>query len=58
MDLSLKPQRLQRVRQRDLAQRLDPVMVAVFAAVVSGAGAAHPSLWIDEAATISASANR
>ena len=33
-------------------------MVAVFAAVVSGAGAAHPSLWIDEAATISASANR
>ena len=33
-------------------------MVAVFAAVVSGAGAAHPSFWIDEAATISASANR
>ena len=33
-------------------------MVAVFAAVVSCAGAAHPSLWIDEAATISASANR
>ena len=33
-------------------------MVAVFAAVVSAAGAAHPSLWFDEAATISASANR
>ena len=58
VDLSLKSQRLQRVRERDLAQRLDPVMVAVFAAAVSAAGAALPSLWFDEAATISASANR
>ena len=33
-------------------------MVAVFAAVVSAAGAARPSLWFDEAATISASTNR
>ena len=33
-------------------------MVAIFATVLSGAGATRPSLWIDEAATISASANR
>ena len=33
-------------------------MVAVFAAVVSAAGAARPSLWFDEAATISASTGR
>jgi mannosyltransferase len=33
---------------------LDPVVVAVFAIVVSAAGAARPSLWFDEAATISA----
>jgi mannosyltransferase len=32
----------------------DPVVVAVFAIVVSAAGAARPSLWFDEAATISA----
>jgi mannosyltransferase len=33
---------------------LDPVVVAAFAIVVSAAGAARPSLWFDEAATISA----
>lgn len=33
----------------------DAVWVAVFAAAVSAAGAARPSLWFDEAATISAS---
>jgi mannosyltransferase len=32
----------------------DAVVVAVFAIVVSAAGAARPSLWFDEAATISA----
>lgn len=37
---------------------LDPVAVAVLAAVVSGAGASRPSLWFDEGATISASASR
>jgi mannosyltransferase len=37
---------------------LDPVTVAVLAAVVSGAGASRPSLWFDEGATISASASR
>ncbi|PQM48523.1 hypothetical protein C1Y40_01257 [Mycobacterium talmoniae] len=30
----------------------------MFASVLSAAGASHPSLWFDEAATISASANR
>ncbi len=33
-------------------------MIAVLAAVVSGAGACRPSLWFDEGATISASASR
>lgn len=37
------------------AGRFDPAMVAVFAVAVSAAGAARPSLWFDEAATISAS---
>jgi len=33
----------------------DPLVVAVFAVAVSAAGAARPSFWFDEAATISAS---
>ena len=37
---------------------LDPLAVAVLAAVVGAAGASHPSLWFDESATISASASR
>ena len=37
---------------------LDPWAIAVFAAVISGAWASRPSLWFDEAATISASASR
>ena len=57
MDLSTRPPRLARVEQRERvrAGRFDPVIVAVFAAAVSAAGAARPSLWFDEAATISAS---
>jgi mannosyltransferase len=39
-------------------RRWDPIAVAVLATAVSLAGAARPSLWFDEAATISASANR
>jgi mannosyltransferase len=60
VDLSLRLERLERIRQpdRELARPLDPVMVAVFAVVVSAAGASRPSLWFDEAATISASENR
>jgi mannosyltransferase len=37
---------------------LDPLAVALLAAVVSGTGASRPSLWFDESATISASASR
>jgi len=37
---------------------LDPLAVALLAAVISGAGASRPSLWFDEGATISASASR
>ncbi len=56
MDLSLKPERLSGVseRARERVGRLDPVLAAVFAVAVSAAGAARPSLWFDEAATISA----
>jgi mannosyltransferase len=43
---------------RDRARLGDPVVVAVLAAAVSLAGAARPSLWYDEAATISAAADR
>jgi len=57
VDLSTRPSRLARVQQRERvrAGRFDPTIVAVFAAVVCAAGAARPSLWFDEAATISAS---
>ncbi|HTI74774.1 MAG TPA: hypothetical protein VL634_07250 [Mycobacterium sp.] len=57
MDLSIGSLRVARIqqRQRVLAGRFDPVIVAVFAAAVCAAGAARPSLWFDEAATISAS---
>jgi mannosyltransferase len=37
---------------------LDPLAIAVLAAVVGGAAASRPSLWYDEGATISASASR
>lgn len=37
---------------------LDPLVAALLAAVVGGAGASRPSLWFDESATISASASR
>lgn len=36
----------------------DPLVIAVFAALISGAWAGRPSLWFDEGATISASASR
>src|SRR5690242_10159314 len=56
VDLSLKPERLSGVaeRARERVGRLDPVLAAVLAVAVSAAGAARPSLWFDEAATISA----
>ena len=37
---------------------MDPLIIAVFAAAVSLVGAARPSFWYDEAATISASYSR
>jgi mannosyltransferase len=39
-------------------RRLDPWAIAVLASVISCAWAGKPSLWFDEGATISASANR
>ena len=54
MDLSLKPERREDARRALRAGRFDPLVVALFTAVVSAAGAARPSLWFDEAATISA----
>lgn len=38
--------------------RLDPWAMAAVAAAISAAGAARPSLWFDEGATISAAASR
>src|SRR5262245_61412972 len=59
VDLSIRTPRIGRVQQRERtrvrAGRFDPAIVAVFAAAVSAPGAARPSLWFDEAATISAS---
>ncbi len=45
-------------RRQRRGRLLDPLVVALLAAVVGGAGASRPSLWFDESATISASASR
>lgn len=60
MSISLTPERVAGVPEESgpSAQRsrsFDAALVAVLAAGVSLAGAARPSLWFDEAATISAS---
>lgn len=57
MSITIRPEPATGVGQRPAAsaRSLDAVWVAVFAASVSAAGAARPSLWFDEAATISAS---
>ncbi|BBY42676.1 glycosyltransferase family 39 protein [Mycolicibacterium celeriflavum] len=57
MELSPGAQRLARLERSESVRtgRLDAALVAVFAVAVSAAGAARPSLWFDEAATISAS---
>lgn len=60
MSISLTPQRITDVSEvpEPPARRrrsFDPALVAVFTVAVSLAGAARPSLWFDEAATISAS---
>jgi mannosyltransferase len=43
---------------RARGHRLDPLLVALLTVVISAAWAGKPSLWFDEAATISASASR
>ncbi|RFD27322.1 hypothetical protein MUBE_01715 [Mycobacterium uberis] len=45
-------------RQHTHGALLDPWAIAVLATIISGAWANRPSLWFDEAATISASASR
>ena len=45
-------------RVRPRGARLDPWLIAVLATAISAGWAARPSLWFDEGATISASANR
>jgi mannosyltransferase len=56
MDLSLSPGELERARPTGTltAGRFDASAIATFATLLSAAGAARPSLWFDEAATISA----
>lgn len=57
VSISLRPARatIEIARSAPADRPLDPVSVALFAMVVSAAGSARPSLWFDEAATISAS---
>ncbi|BAX92450.1 glycosyltransferase family 39 protein [Mycobacterium shigaense] len=43
---------------RARGQRIDPLLVALLATALSAAWAGRPSLWFDEAATISAAASR
>ncbi|HEY2447746.1 MAG TPA: hypothetical protein VGI49_02825, partial [Mycobacterium sp.] len=45
-------------RPRHRGRLLDPLAVALLAAVVGNVAASRPSLWFDESATISASASR
>ncbi|MFV8163971.1 glycosyltransferase family 39 protein [Mycobacterium sp. 134] len=54
MDLSLNERADGADRRVDREARFDALAVAAFAIVLSAAGAARPSLWFDEAATISA----
>ncbi|MFV8051226.1 glycosyltransferase family 39 protein [Mycobacterium sp. 48b] len=54
MDLSLNERADGADRRIDRETRFDALAVAAFAIVLSAAGAARPSLWFDEAATISA----
>jgi mannosyltransferase len=57
---TLSPERATGVRPaaRKPAGAFDPVAVAVLTIAISLAGASRPSLWFDEAATISAAKNR
>ncbi len=57
MSITFRSERATGVVERSVgsARQFDAVAVAFVAIVVSAAGAARPSLWFDEAATISAS---
>ncbi|WP_328357206.1 glycosyltransferase family 39 protein [Mycobacterium sp. NBC_00419] len=56
MSTTFRPERVTGVVERSTDPRqIDAAAVAIFAVAVSAAGAARPSLWFDEAATISAS---
>ncbi|SBS75328.1 conserved membrane hypothetical protein [uncultured Mycobacterium sp.] len=57
MSINLRPEPVTGDGERpaDSVRPLDAVWVALFATFFSAAGAARPSLWFDEAATISAS---
>ncbi|WP_163803822.1 glycosyltransferase family 39 protein [Mycolicibacterium anyangense] len=56
VSITFRPERVTGIVERSVhpARQLDALAVAVFAIAVSAAGAARPSLWFDEAATISA----
>jgi mannosyltransferase len=54
VDLSLNKRAERAVRHVGRGARFDALAVAAFAVALSAAGAARPSLWFDEAATISA----
>ncbi|WKG01152.1 glycosyltransferase family 39 protein [Mycolicibacterium sp. HK-90] len=54
MDVSLNERARGAGLRIDRGVRIDALAVAAFAVVLSAAGAARPSLWFDEAATISA----
>ena len=43
---------------RSPGRLLDPLAIALLAALIGSVGASRPSLWFDESATISAAANR
>jgi mannosyltransferase len=58
IDEARTPVAVSRSRPRRRGRLLDPLSVALLAAVVSSAAASRPSLWFDEGATISASASR
>ncbi|MEZ0363217.1 hypothetical protein ACAG26_05870 [Mycobacterium sp. pUA109] len=60
MNTVLTPERVTSATQptRRRVGRWDAVLVAVFAGILSAAGASHPSMWFDEAATVSAAADR
>jgi mannosyltransferase len=58
IDAPRRPVAVSGAAPRRHGRLLDPLAAALLATVVSGAAAGRPSLWLDEGATISASASR